>query len=1392
MSVRLPELHSCGSFRPSNRIRYRKLWTVFVTMLMTSLCSPAIAAGTSDLQTQLKAATAQYYQGDILSSIAALRALADQQLAGEATLTGKTVLEYLLDVCVGAWDAECVREYAGKYSHLVESLKNVADPLKLPFAMQTVTYASYQAWLTSDHSLAKQILANWPDTVEVPWVPRDYIRRQLIRARLNFMEERRDAARLCVDRALMSIAAIDNGASSLMELTTWLSEAVEDLLELGDNERAVGLVFANRAVGQKIFPTASIEYYRLLRVATEAYSAAGMVPQALSNSRAALSVLSHLHLPAAISFYHSSDISATTALLCAAANDIECARRALDAHPLHAALDSIRTRGTLQNISEVSYLATRALVDVAPEGQGVEQDAALLSLPFQPNASLPKELLETVSLYQRLGHAISEARKDPVSAASELRDLAPDLLRVESFRTSSLGLLPKRSLIEQIALGVTLGAFRGTLPDHKAGDAVVGLVDLESRNGQSFSSDALSLLASAADDEVRTDVGDLLRLRSRRDASERADIARMLSTVPKSDPSGAVVQPVFNFSRRQIYSDYDSRIDSLMARIQTSQPTVSAALRPATLGALQGSIREHEAVISSLPLLGGTMGHLCVTRDTVDFDTTQEDGPALQRDVRLLSDALASTNPPDEELDRQYPVNAARHIFNAYVLPARGCASTGDSLIIAGSAPDTIPFAALLTEGTQKELDGKPLAQWPWLIKTFSVSRLSTLSAIVALRASPVKQLADHNALFLGIADPAFIHGLGRYANDSKLAMRGAVGITSFSALPPLPDARSEVEGVGTLFRSDATLLIGDSASEGSFRRLPLEQYTYIEFATHGLVRQDMAGLTEAALAMSPGTDPGTDTFDDGLLTASEIADLPLRARFVALSACNTGVVDYNKFSSEVPSLANAFQVAGVPAILATLWPVDSGVSKSIVSSTFEKLLRDSVGPSKALAESQVNYLGATPRTAYQHPRFWAPFVILGDGSTPSKEVPLNAGRRIDDIRLLTKSGGFINSAVRLPSAEIIVHGMGDVREGIRHSSVTTMYTAALSANWTFEDTKVAQSPILLPLGGMLLLGGYRGGGETPTIATLQLLTDKGSFLQEWTFAQPDLDTMAAAATPLSANAALVAVVQHARQATAAKVWPPDHVVLFEVSPGHPPIVKGDLELKTSSNPTYLGIKPLGNSFLLMEGEAYASTLPKPYFNRYHQLGPCSPGAHTELFLIDHNMKHVTWTSTLDEIAVTASLEDGNGVLLAGTQSAGCGEGGRVSLWHISKDLTKKQLYEDAGTRPTEARALYARSDGGLLLLGGTQRETDVATLEERDPNYFINNSGKPLRVSFSTRQISDGIVISLDRSFKEQSRSSLRAATDLWLAGAFQAANHLWFYGSLGNQAAIFHAEGF
>jgi CHAT domain len=83
--------------------------------------------------------------------------------------------------------------------------------------------------------------------------------------------------------------------------------------------------------------------------------------------------------------------------------------------------------------------------------------------------------------------------------------------------------------------------------------------------------------------------------------------------------------------------------------------------------------------------------------------------------------------------------------------------------------------------------------------------------------------------------------------------------------------------------------------------------------ATHGLVGGEIASLAEPALALTIPKEP--TELDDGLLSASEVAQLKLNADWVVLSACNMAAGE-KPGAEALSGLASAFFYSGARALL--------------------------------------------------------------------------------------------------------------------------------------------------------------------------------------------------------------------------------------------------------------------------------------------------------------------------------------------------------------------------------------------------------------------------------------------------------------------------------------------
>jgi CHAT domain-containing protein len=162
---------------------------------------------------------------------------------------------------------------------------------------------------------------------------------------------------------------------------------------------------------------------------------------------------------------------------------------------------------------------------------------------------------------------------------------------------------------------------------------------------------------------------------------------------------------------------------------------------------------------------------------------------------------------------------------------------------------------------------------------------------------------------------------------------------------------------------------------------MPLDQYRVVYFATHGLVAGDVKGLAEPSLAFTLPRKPTAE--DDGLLTASEVAQLKLNADWVVLSACNTIAGD-RPGAEALSGLARAFFYAGARALLVSHWAVESDAATRLTTSTFKIMAENpGIGRAEALRRAMLAYLDDKTSAGNADPAYWAPFSIIGEGAKP-------------------------------------------------------------------------------------------------------------------------------------------------------------------------------------------------------------------------------------------------------------------------------------------------------------------------------------------------------------------------------------------------------------------------
>jgi len=385
---------------------------------------------------------------------------------------------------------------------------------------------------------------------------------------------------------------------------------------------------------------------------------------------------------------------------------------------------------------------------------------------------------------------------------------------------------------------------------------------------------------------------------------------------------------------------------------------------------------------------------VALTRDASDWQRIPLGSDAITSKVAAFRRGLDVGQASDASgKSHLFDLALANELYVALLGGVEALTKDKRSLLVAPSGALTaLPFHLLVTE--------KPPAAIPdtiegyreaaWLLRRQAVSVLPSVSSLKALRGFARRDQAEKPMTGFGdpLFNPADSGGEKRHASRSLTNVaytdfwRG-VGVDRArlaEALPQLPDTADELNAVAKDLAVPASdIHLGSDASETTVKRTPLADYRIIYFATHGLVAGDVKGLAEPSLALSIPKQP--TALDDGLLTASEVAQLKLNADWVVLSACNTVAGD-KPGAEALSGLARAFFYAGARALLVTHWAVDSEAATRLTTSTFDRLKADpKIGRAEALREAMLAYLSDTSSPGHAYPALWGPFALIGEGA---------------------------------------------------------------------------------------------------------------------------------------------------------------------------------------------------------------------------------------------------------------------------------------------------------------------------------------------------------------------------------------------------------------------------
>jgi hypothetical protein len=184
----------------------------------------------------------------------------------------------------------------------------------------------------------------------------------------------------------------------------------------------------------------------------------------------------------------------------------------------------------------------------------------------------------------------------------------------------------------------------------------------------------------------------------------------------------------------------------------------------------------------------------------------------------------------------------------------------------------------------------------------------------------------------------------------------------SYPTLSSLGASEREATAVAKRYPRAKVLKRDDATAERFLALAPF--YDVVHFAGHAVVQQADPAASALVCASSPHV--------HGALTSRQIATMRFRATSVViLAACST-MTGRNAAIEGVSSLARAFVVAGVPAVIGTLWDIDDAEAAPLMRVLHEELAKGET-PAKALRDAQL----AAIRDG-QPEKQWAAFAVTG------------------------------------------------------------------------------------------------------------------------------------------------------------------------------------------------------------------------------------------------------------------------------------------------------------------------------------------------------------------------------------------------------------------------------
>jgi tetratricopeptide (TPR) repeat protein len=193
-----------------------------------------------------------------------------------------------------------------------------------------------------------------------------------------------------------------------------------------------------------------------------------------------------------------------------------------------------------------------------------------------------------------------------------------------------------------------------------------------------------------------------------------------------------------------------------------------------------------------------------------------------------------------------------------------------------------------------------------------------------------------------------------------------------------LTASAGEVASIAHLLAGRSRIHLNADARKRYLKGRGVEGVPLVHFSTHAVVDDENPDRSRILLA------PDSPAAPNDYLFESEVYDLDLNGVDLAtISACDTARGKLIR-GEGIEAFSRAFLAAGSAATVTSQWRVPDQPTADFMTQLYYYIAR---GQSKAEALQSAKLRFLRSKTALAHPRYWAAFVLNGDGWNPSRRV---------------------------------------------------------------------------------------------------------------------------------------------------------------------------------------------------------------------------------------------------------------------------------------------------------------------------------------------------------------------------------------------------------------------